>query len=210
MKAGLADPYQRPSNLRLKRDDCNNRNRYQETLVKISNPRQFKPFDDRVKYQTTDKKNEDDPPEKSFSSRTLKETEQNVNENTDEQELKTNCPELTQIDPIHILENRIQESNSFIESNAPEQLHHPSLQKRQMRQGYPVKLPRMFFAKPCGLIQMKYRIHIVLQLQSISLYGIHMLSVYFGGGLSRTAQTAPQAHKEQPQNAKITNTPKTF
>jgi hypothetical protein len=68
----------------------------------------------------------------------------------------------------------------------------------------------MFITELCGLIQVKYRVHIVLQLQRIGLDGIHMLSVYLAGGLSRTAQTAPHPRKGQTQNAKITNTPKTF
>ena len=210
MEAGLANPYQRPSNLRLERHHCDNRNRYPKTLVEISNPRQFEPFHDRVKYQAADKKNEDDPPEKSFSPRSLEKTEHNVNENTDEQELKTKFAELKQIDSIHILENSIQKSNSFIESNAPEQLHHPSLQKRRLHQGCPVRLPHMFITELCGLIQVPNRIHIVLHLQQIGGDGIHVLSVYLSGGLPRTAATAPQARKGQTQNAKITNTPKTF
>jgi len=80
MEAGLADPYQGPSNLRLKGDDSNNGNGNQETLVEISNPCQLEASDDRIKDQTANKQDEYDPPEKSFSSRTLKKTKNDVNE----------------------------------------------------------------------------------------------------------------------------------
>jgi hypothetical protein len=60
------------------------------------------------------------------------------------------------------------------------------------------------------LIQEKKGINIVLYLQRICVDDIHMLSVYFAGGLSRAAQTAANAQNRQTQHAKTTDTAKTI